>query len=76
MAQKVALESQNPKCQDLPIFQFPAGEGGVLESQTPNFRLGCSEDFEEILPCHFLDAFASQIVSHIVRMWRLSPSKG
>ena len=23
------------------------------------------------LPCHFLEALASQIVSHILRMWRL-----
>ena len=28
------LESQNPKCQDLPKFQFPRGPG-VLESQNP-----------------------------------------
>ena len=38
------LESQNPKCQDLPKFQF--GEGGVLESlnpkcqDLPKFQLG------------------------------------
>ena len=26
----------------------------------------------QILPSHFLDAFASQIVSHILRMWKLT----
>ena len=26
----------------------------------------------QILPCHFLEGLASQIVSHILRMWRLN----
>ena len=32
------LESQNPKCQNLPKFQFSGGGGGVLESQNPKYQ--------------------------------------
>ena len=56
-------QSQNSKCQDLPKFQF------VL-------RVGHSQNFEpNFQPLQL--ATASQIVSHILRMWRLiTISKG
>ena len=65
------LESQNPKCQDLPKFNFRGGGGvsgtksqnrGVLENLVKNFW---KPNLEAKL------AGASQIVSHILRMWRL-----
>ena len=48
---------------------FNGGGGGC---PVPNPRTGCSCQFEpQILPCHFVEAFASQIGSHILHMWRL-----
>ena len=70
------LESQNPKWQDLPKFQFSGG-GGVLGG---GWDGGFWTKFQnrvnwgiwaQNLPSHFLYAFASQIVSHILRMWIL-----
>ena len=75
------LESENPKCQDLPKFQFWGGGFWKLKNfyfrggggcSEPNSRTGCSEDFEHKICLHtFCMPFASQIVSHILRMWRL-----
>ena len=60
------------QCQDLAKFQFSGGGGRGEKCSEPNARTGCSGGFRaQILPCHFLVAFASQIVSHILRMWRL-----
>ena len=33
------LESQNPKYQVLPKFQFSGGVGGILESQNPKYQV-------------------------------------
>ena len=57
---------QKSKCQDLPKFQFSGG------CPVPNPRSGCSCQFEhKFCLATFLEAFASQIVSRILRMWRL-----
>ena len=64
-------QSQNSKCQDLPKFQFFwGGRGGSV------LRVGHSQNFEpNFQPLQL--ATASQIVSHILRMWRLiTISKG
>ena len=65
----VFCPSQNSKCQDLANFSFRGGgevcsvpEQGVLANLSKKFALSC----------HFLETFASQIVSHILRMWRLT----
>ena len=62
------VKCQNPKCQDLSKFQYSGG-GGVMWNQIS--LQGWSEEFGQ----NFLEAqlaFASQIVSHILRMWRLT----
>ena len=49
------------------IGVWKLGGGGC---SVPNFRIGCSCQFgQKILEAQL--AFASQIVSHILRMWRL-----
>ena len=72
-----ALLSQNSKCQDLPKFQCSGG--GVLSGSAKSklkvprlFReWGHSRNFEpNFQPLQL--ATASQIVSHILRMWRLT----
>ena len=55
----VAVKTQ--KCQDLPKFQYQIPEQGVPANLSKNFAL----------PCHFLEGLGSQIVSHILCMWRL-----
>ena len=64
-------EVKYSKCQDLPIFQF-SGEGGTLE---PNSRTGVFRSIWTQIYCLRSTvqkpACASQIVSHILRMWRL-----
>ena len=60
------------KCQDLPKFQFFGGNGGVLSSEIP--ERGSLENLDKNLLFEVSvqkPAFASQIVSHILRMWRL-----
>ena len=81
------LPSQNPKCQDLPKFQFSGGGSDTLPSENPKCqdlpkfqfsggggcsvpRVGHSQNFEpNFQPLQL--ATASQIVSHILLMWRL-----
>ena len=53
-------EVKYSKCQDLPKFQFSGRGGGVLENLVKN------------LLCVQKPACASQIVSHILRMWKLN----
>ena len=62
--------NSNPKCQDLPKFSF-SGEGVLLQTNIPEIlEWGYSRDFEhKSIPLEL--ATASQIVSHILRMWRL-----
>ena len=60
------LESQNPKCQDLAKFQL--GGGGGFGTKFQN-RGVLSNLVKKILEANV--AFTSQIVSHILRMWRL-----
>ena len=55
------------KCQDLPKFQI-WGDGVFWTKIQNRVFWGF---WAQILPCHFLDSFASQIVSHILCMWRL-----
>ena len=60
--------SQNSKCQDLPKFQFQWGGGG--EGTLLFWEYQYSQNFEpNFQPLQ--QAHASQIVSHILRMWRL-----
>ena len=66
-------EVKYSKCQDLPIFQFSGGGGrGTLE---PNSRTGVFWSIWTEIYCLRSTvqkpASASQIVSHILRMWRL-----
>ena len=66
--------NSSPKCQDLPKFSF-WGEGAVLQTNIPEIlEWGHSRNFEpKILPTGMCSA--SQIVSHILCMWRLTSSK-
>ena len=69
------LPSQNSKCHNLPKFQFSfdplLGGGEVLQTNIPEIlEWGHSRNFEpNFQPLQL--AHASQIVSHILRMWRL-----
>ena len=59
----------NLKCQDLPKFQFPweGRRGFCTKSQNRVFL----PIWAKILSCHSLEGLGSQIVCHILRMWRL-----
>ena len=62
-------QSQNSKCQDLPKFQFSGGGeggGGALSQEWGTLRI-----LNQNLLFSQKPACASQIVSHILRMWRL-----
>ena len=69
------------KCQYLPKFQFSGGGGGILESNTQSAKIwseiperGSLENLDTNLLFEVSvqkPACASQIVSHILRMWRL-----
>ena len=71
----VLQTNSSPKCQDLPKFSFFWGEGAVLQTNIPEIlEWGHSRNFEpKILPTGMCSA--SQIVSHILCMWRLTSSK-
>ena len=68
-------EVKYSKCQDLPKFHFSGGggEGGVFWNQIP--EEGVLENLVKNLLCVQKPACASQIVSHILHMWRLTKTK-
>ena len=82
-----SLPSQNSKCQDLPKFQFSGGGGTLCQVKTQSAKICLNFNFQgegeggtlgisnQNLLFSQKPACASQIVSHILRMWRLNDAK-
>ena len=68
----VGVDSVPVKTSAMICLNFHFGGGGVGVFCTKSQNKVFLPIWAQILPCHFLKAFASQIVSHILPMWRLN----